>query len=229
MILILFGIAASAVIFGLMNSYAVLKGERFNTKFKLAGPVAGVVLTVFGGFYLPHGSGEQIITIRVFDYKKNPVVQGDVKIYLHEYIRTQSIDKMGQAQFAGIPGNGIKDMIKIEVSSPGYSSRQFDTVLNQSGTLELTLPLTTIVFISGAVKTAAEMPIREVEINVDGTRYFARSITDGSYSLRLEEYTLGDEITLTTSHGGYEDKTMSLRIDAPNMKNINFFLQPVNH
>ena len=229
LVLILFGISASAVIFGIMNSYAVLKGEKFNTKFKLAGPVVGVVLTVVGGFYLPHGSGEKNVVIRVFDHNKNPVTQGDVKIYLQEYIRTQSIDKMGQALFAGIPDNGIKDKIKIEVSSPGYTTRQFDTILNRSGTLELTLPLTTVVFISGAVKTAAEMPIRDVEINVAGTKYFTRSITDGTYSLRLDEYTLGDEITLTTSHPDFEDKTMLLKIGSPNIQNIKFFLQPVSH
>ena len=229
LILILFGISASALIFGVMNSYAVLKGEKFDTKFKLAGPVVGVMLTVIGGFYLPHGSGEKNVTIRVFDYKKNPLAQGDVKIYLQDYIRNQSIDKMGQALFAGIPSNILSNKIKIEVSSPGYATKQFDTILNRSGAIELTLPFTTVVFISGAVKTAAEMPIRDVEINVDGTRYFAKSITDGTYSLRLDEYTLGDEITLTTSHPDFEDKTVSLKIESPTIKNVNFFLQPVNH
>ena len=109
LILILFGIAASAVVFGIMNSYATLKGEKFSTRFRLAGPVVGVVLTVFGGFYLPQYPGEKIITIRVFDKKKNPVTQGDVKIYLPNYIRTQSIDKMGQALFTGIPDNGTSE------------------------------------------------------------------------------------------------------------------------
>jgi ribosome maturation factor RimP len=229
LILILFGISASAVIFGIMNSYAVLKGEKFDTRFKLAGPVVGVVLTVFGGFYLPHGSGEKIVTIRVFDHNKNPVAQGDVKIYLHEYIRTQSIDKMGQALFAGIPDNGIKDKIKIEVSSPGYSTRQFDTVLNKTGTLELTLPLTAVVFISGQVKQANETPISDVEINVDGTKYVAHSMSNGTYSLRVEEYTLGDEITITTSRQGFEDKTRAVKINSPEIKDIDFVLQPVNH
>lgn len=229
LVLILFGIAASAVVFGIMNSYATLKGEKFNTGFKLAGPVVGVVLTVFGGFYLPHGSGEKIITIRVFDKKKNPVTQGDVKIYLQEYIRSQSIDKMGQALFTGIPGNGVKSKIKIEVSSPGYATRQFDTVLNRSGTLELTLPLTAVVFISGKVKRANETPISDVEINVDGTRYVAHSISNGDYSLRLEEYTLGDEISITTSHKDFEDKTRALKINSPEIKEIDFVLQPIDH
>jgi hypothetical protein len=229
LILILFGIAASAVIFGIMNSYAALKGEKFDAKFKLAGPVVGVMLTVLGGFYLPHGSGEQNVTIRVFDYRKNPLTQGDVKIYLQDYIRDQSIDKMGQALFAGIPSNILSNKIKIEVSSPGYATKQFDTILNKSGAIELTLPFTTVVFISGAIKTAAEMPIRDVEINVDGTKYFTRSITDGTYSLRLDEYTLGDEITITTSHPNFEDKTVSLKIESPTIRSVNFFLQPVNH
>ncbi len=228
LILILFGISASAVVFGIMNSYAVIRGEKFDTKFKIAGPAVGVMLTVIGGFYLPHGAGEQNVTIRVFDHKKNPLIQGEVKIYLNDYIRNQSVDKMGQALFAGISSDILSQKIKIEVSSPGYTTRQFDTVLNRSGALELTLPLTTVVFISGTVKTAAEMPIRNVEINVDGTRYFTHSITDGTYSLRLDEYTLGDEITITTSHPDYEDKTMLLKIESPEIQKANFFLQPVN-
>jgi hypothetical protein len=211
-----------------MSSYAVIKGERFDTKFKIAGPAVGVMLTVIGGFYLPHGADEQNVTIRLFDHKKNPLTQGDVKIYLNDYIRNQSIDKMGQALFAGIPSGILSKKIIIEVSSPGYTTRQFDTVLNRSGAMELTMPLTTVVFISGAVRTASEMPIRDVEINVDGTKYFTHSITDGTYSLRLDEYTLGDEITITTSHPDYEDKTMSLKIEGPEIKKVNFFLQPVN-
>ena len=73
------------------------------------------------------------------------------------------------------------------------------------------------------------MPIKGVEVNVDGTRYYAISITDGSYNLRLEEYTLGDEITLTTSHKDYEDKTISLIISSPSIKNQDIFLNPIAH
>lgn len=229
LILIIFGIAASAVIFGVMNSYATLKGEKFNTKFKLAGPIVGVVLTVFGGFYLPHREAVKTITIRVFDKKKNPVTQGDVKVYLKEYIRNQSIDKMGQALFTGIPAGAKERKIKIEVSSPGYATRQFDTIMNRSGVIELTLPLTAVVFISGQVKRANETPISDVEINVDGTRYVAHSISNGTYNLRLEEYTLGDEITITTTHEGYEDKTRAVRINSPEIRDVDFVLNPINH
>jgi hypothetical protein len=227
LILILFGISASALVFGIMNTYAVLTGKKQNVRLKMTGPGVGVILIVLGGLYLPQKSHEQNVTIRVFDWKKNPVSQGDVKIYLKEYIRTGSIDKMGQALFSGIPSDMLKNKMRIEVSSPGYTTRSFDTLLTSKKPLELMLPFTTSVLISGKVKTAAEIPIKGVEIGVDGTRYYAISITDGSYNLRLEEYTLGDEINITTSHKDYEDKTISLRINSPEIRNEDIFLNPI--
>lgn len=229
LILIVFGIAVSAVVFGFMQSYATISGEKFNAKYKLTGPIVGVVLTVLGGFYLPKSdAAERMVTIRVFDKNAQPVKGGDVKIYLPEYIRTQSIDNMGQAQFSGVPQSSLKNKIRVEVVSPGYTSQVFDTVLNKSGVLELVMPLQAVVMLSGQVKRANETPIADVEINVDGTRYVAYSITNGHYRLRLEEYTLGDEVLLTTSHPDFEDKTRLLKITGPDMKEIDFVLQPVS-
>ena len=229
LILICFGISVSALVFGVMNTYAVLTGKQQDVTLKMTGPGVGVILVVLGGLYLPQKSPEKNVTIRVFDWKNNPVTDGDVKIYLNEYIRSQSVDNMGQALFAGIPSELIKSKMKIEVSSPGYATKYFDTLVTSSKPLELMLPLTTVVYISGRIKTASEVPIKGVEISVDGTRYFAISITDGSYKLRLEEYTLGDEITLTTSHEKYEDKTTLLQINSPDIRNLDIFLNPVSH
>ena len=164
----------------------------------------------------------------MFDWKKNAITQGNVKIYLKEYIRDQSVDKMGQALFSGIPADIISSPMKIEVSSPGYATKIFDTLLTNAQALELTLPLITEVMITGKVKTAAEMPIKGVEVNVDGTRYYAISVTDGSYSLRLKEYTLGDKITITTSHQKFEDKSIPLKISSPEI-NQDIFLNPIAH
>jgi hypothetical protein len=227
LILILFGISSSALIFGMMNTYAVLTGKEQNLQLKMTGPGVGVILVVLGGLYLPQKPAEKNITVRVSDWKNNPITQGNVKIYLKEYIRTQSIDNLGQALFTGIPADMARDKMKIEVSSPGYATKQFDTLVVLSRPLELTLPLVPVVFISGRAKTAAEIPIPGVEINVDGTRYYALSITDGSYKLRLEEYTIGDEISLTTSHKDFEDKTFSVRINSPDIQNLDIFLNPI--
>ncbi|MEJ0105082.1 MAG: hypothetical protein WDO19_22130 [Bacteroidota bacterium] len=224
-VLILFGISVSVLVFGLINVYAVLKGGKRNAKLNMTGPVIGLMLIISGSFYGTSKTEEKIVTVRVFDQKKKPVTQGDVKIYLKEYIRSQSIDKMGQALFTGIPFDMPGNKIKIEVSSPGYTTKSFDTVLTGSKPIELTLPLTTVISITGRVTTAADMPIKGVEIDVDGTRYYAVSINDGSYNLRLEEYTLGDEITITTSHKDFEDKTISLPINSPDI-NRDIVLNP---
>ncbi len=72
------------------------------------------------------------------------------------------------------------------------------------------------------------MPIKDVEISVDGTKYYDISKTNGSFSIRLEEYTVGDEITVTTSHKDFEDKSMNFKINGPEMKGVDFFLNPVS-
>jgi len=189
---------------------------------------AGLLVIVLGAIFFLPKNPDKMVTIRVFDWKKKPITQGSIKIYLNEYIRTASIDNMGQALFTGIPAAAATHKMKIEVSSPGYATKNYDTLVDNKP-LELVLPLTAVIMISGKVKTAAEMPIKGVEIGVDGTRYYAVSITDGTYNLRLEEYTLGDEITITTSHPDYEDKTISLRINSPDITNEDIFLNPVKH
>lgn len=70
LVLVLFGMAASALIFGIMNSYASLKGIKTNVTYKFTGPVVGVILTVIGGFMLPKGSTDQFLSIRIFDQDK---------------------------------------------------------------------------------------------------------------------------------------------------------------
>ncbi|TDH24254.1 toll/interleukin-1 receptor domain-containing protein [Segetibacter sp. 3557_3] len=221
------GISAGAVVIGAVKSYSAITSKTGAANLKNLVAIAVLLPIVAGALILPSDKVDNNLTVRVFDFKKNPVSQGDVTIYLPEYVRTGSIDKKGQALFTGLPNEFFKKTMKIEVASPGYATSRFDTILTSSRPLEVLLPLSTVVYISGKVKTAAELPIKDVEVNVDGTRYYALSINDGSYKLRLEEYTLGDEITLTTSHEKYEDKSIVLKIDAPEMEKIDIFLNPV--
>lgn len=192
--------------------------RRVSARKIIAGAVFIIPLSILYYYlYYKPSKSERTVTIRVFDHNKKPLIQGDVKIYLDQYIRTESINKMGQALFTEIPADVAKNKIKIEVVSPGYATKVFDTAIFKSSTIELTLPLTTVVNISGRITTAADMPVKGVEIDVDGTRYSALTINDGTYSLELQEYTLGDEITLVTSHKDFEDKKVALKIDAPQL------------
>ncbi|MDQ6890888.1 MAG: hypothetical protein M3Z56_11500, partial [Bacteroidota bacterium] len=109
LVLVLFGMAASALIFGIMNSYASLKGIQSNVTYKFTGPVVGVILTVVGGFMLPKGSTDQFLSIRIFDEDKNPVTRGMVTLSFPHYQREASINEKGLVIFPEIPYDQLRN------------------------------------------------------------------------------------------------------------------------
>lgn len=227
LILVLFGTAASALIFGIMNSYATLKGIQSNVTYKFTGPVVGVILTVLGGFMLPKGSTDQFLSIRVFNQDRNPVTRGKVTISFPHYQRDASINEKGMVIFPDIPYDQLRNKIIINVVSDGYSNINLDTLLGNFDPIDLTLKQAKIIRISGTVKDAADRPIRDVEVVVDGTPYFGKTINDGSFDIPIPGYHFGDRITLVTSHPQYEDKTKEFDIESGEINKIEFVLNPL--
>jgi hypothetical protein len=227
LILILFGIAASALIFGAMHSFGELSGQKMDTKFKFAGPVVGVILVVAGGFYLPKSATQQTFSVRVMDEQKTPVTEGKVTLYFSNYTREQAIDKNGTAVFADIDEDDLSGRLKVDVTSDGYARLLVDTAVNGFAPLQIIVKQNRKVRVSGQVTDADDMPIKEVEVMVDGTRFFGRSVSNGTYSITLTGYTPGEEITLITSHKEYKDKTKPLKITRQEMLNVDFVLQPL--
>lgn len=227
LVLVLFGIAASALIFGIMNSYASLKGIQSNVTYKFTGPIVGVILTVVGGFMLPKSSTDQILSIRVFDQDKNPVTRGNVTITFPHYQRSASINKEGLVVFPDIPGDQLRNDIIINVVSDGYDNVTLDTLLSDFAPVKITLNQSKVIRLSGKVEDAADRPIRDVEVQVDGTPYAARTINDGSFNIPIPGYHFGDRITLVTSHPAYEDKSKAFEIESGEIDHIEFVLNPV--
>ena len=227
LVLILFGMAASALIFGIMNSYASLKGIESNVTYKFTGPVVGVIITVLGGFMLPKGSNDQFLSVRLFDQDKNPVTKGMVTISFPHYQRNASVDEKGLAIFPEIPYDQVRNKILINVVSDGYTSITLDTLLNNFSPIDLTLTQAKIIRISGTVKDAADRPIRDVAVVVDGTPYAAKTINDGSFNIPIPGYHFGDRISIVTSHPQYEDKTKEFDIESGAINNIEFVLNPI--
>lgn len=228
LILIVFGIAASALIFGAMNSYGVLSGEKLDTKFQFAGPVVGVLLIVLGGFYLPQNASAQTLTIRVGGEKNTPVTNGKVTLYFAHHTREQAIDNKGTAVFSDINEEEITAKIKIDITSDGYARQTVDTLLRSFVPLQIKLTQSRVVRIAGQITDADDRPIKNVEILVDGTRFYATSVSNGTYSFALTDYSAGDEITLVTSHKDYKDKTRPVKITGEQMSNVDFVLQPLS-
>ncbi|HEV2831068.1 MAG TPA: carboxypeptidase-like regulatory domain-containing protein [Hanamia sp.] len=228
LVLVLFGMAASALIFGIMNSYASLKGIQSNVTYKFTGPVVGVILTVLGGFMLPKGSTDQFLSIRIFDENKNPVTRGEVTLSFPHYQREASINEKGLVIFPDIPNDQLRNKIIINVVSDGYSPVTLDTLLSNFDPISLTLNQAKIIRISGTVKDAADRPIKDVEVVVDGTPYYSNTINDGSFDIPIPGYHFGDRITLVTSHAAYEDKVKQFEIESGEINKIEFVLNPLS-
>jgi hypothetical protein len=227
LVLVLFGIAASALIFGVMNSYASLKGIQSNVTYKFTGPIVGVILTVVGGFMLPKPTADQLLSVRVFDQDKNPVTRGNVTITFPHYQRSASINSDGLVVFPDIPDDQIRNNILINVASDGYDNVTLDTLLSNFNPINLTLKQSKVIRLSGKVEDAADRPIRDVEVQVDGTPYAAKTINDGSFDIPIPGYHFGDRVTLITSHPAYEDKSKEFEIESGEIDDIEFVLNPV--
>ena len=227
LVLVLFGVSASALIFGIMNSYASLKGIQSNVTYKFTGPVVGVILTVVGGFMLPKGTTDQLLSVRVFDQDNNPVKRGNVTITFPHYQRSESINNDGLVVFPDIPYDQLRNKIIINVVSDGYDRVTLDTLLADFNPINLTLNQAKVIRISGKVEDAADRPIRDVEVQVDGTPYAATTINDGSFEIPIPGYHFGDRITLITSHPKYEDKAKNIDIESGQIENVQFVLNPV--
>ncbi|MGN6267074.1 MAG: carboxypeptidase-like regulatory domain-containing protein [Ginsengibacter sp.] len=227
LVLILFGIAASALIFGIMNSYASLKGIQSNVTYKFTGPIVGVILTVLGGFMLPKGTSDQILSIRVFNEDNHPVTRGKVTITFPHYQRSSAINNDGLVVFPDIPEDQLRNDIIINVVSDGYDNVTLDTLLSGFSRVKITLNQAKVIRLAGTVKDAADRPIRDVEVQVDGTPYAAKTTNDGSFEIPIPGYHFGDRVTLVTSHSSYEDKSKIFEIESGEIDHIEFVLNPV--
>src|SRR5207253_2324161 len=108
--------------------------------------------------------------------------------------------------FSDINEEDLNSNIKVDVVSEGYARLTFDTSLKNFTPLQLTLTPNRVVQIYGQVTDADDRPIKDVDILVEGTPYFSKTVNNGTYSLKVSNYFIGDEISIVTSHKNYKDK-----------------------
>src|SRR5207248_199326 len=106
-----------------------LKGTQANVTYKFTGPVVGVILTVLGGFLIPKGSSDQMLSVRVFDQDNMPVTRGRVTLTFPHYQREAMINEKGMVVFPDIPYDQLRNRIIVNVVSDGYASLTVDTLL----------------------------------------------------------------------------------------------------
>ena len=225
--LTLFCISVSVLLLGLLYVYAHRKGEQLSTRYKFAAPAGALLLTIACGFFLPHNPGETDLTIRILDKQKKAVTSGVVKLDLPG-VPEQQITRSGEVKFKNIARELLRQNITISVVSPGYNEHVFDTLMNPARPLDIQLTEPSAIKLSGRIEDAGEMPIRDVELSVENTRFYTHTLTDGTYFLNIAAFANGDEIVLRTSHPGYEDKLVRLTVKSPETQVPDIVLKPVN-
>ncbi|HNF71934.1 MAG TPA: TIR domain-containing protein [Chitinophagaceae bacterium] len=226
LVLICFSVTTVFACYLVAVSITLLRKKKpYYQRFRLLALFTGLILFITGMVY-PFLTIEKEITVRVMDTFKKPVQNGEVKLKKQNDVRTQFIDANGLAVFHAVPLSLYQPLFHLAIQSPGFHPQQIDTV-SHGMPLDIFLKYNEFIIIQGIVKTAAEIPISGVEVNVEGTRFATTTATDGSYTIRLEEYTIGDAVSLTTSHPDFEDKILPIRIANPEIKQ-DIFLNPVH-
>lgn len=225
LLLIVFGISVSALLFGVLKSYASLKGEKLSTTFRFTGPIVGVIITVLGGFYLPKDSS-RVVTFRVFDPESNPITKGIVKLYIPN-VPQQNVNDNGEAVFANLSEEYLTTKTKVSIACPGYKQIIIDTLLPKNSAIQFTLAKEQKVTLTGRVEDVRERPIKDVEISVEGTRFYTFTSADGTFELELNGFTIGEKVEIITSHSNFEDKSLILPLSATQITMQDLVLVPL--
>jgi hypothetical protein len=131
-VVIIFGLVAAVVLFGVMRSYATLTVKRRpNLVLELGGPVVVAFLVVVGGFKLvPHGTSFAVF-VRPHADGLAVIPAGKVRL---EYGTNAPVKDIydGEAEFREIPQAYSGQAVKILPEIEGYESRYVSATLDPS-------------------------------------------------------------------------------------------------
>jgi hypothetical protein len=119
------GLAAAAFLFGAMRSYALFKGKRVGSVLELGGPVVLFVLVAAGGLYYMSLLKEPFtLTVRAHaaDGREPIIARGDVTVDLGALRQTRAFDTNGEARFPEVPQATMGDSITVIPRVRGYEA-----------------------------------------------------------------------------------------------------------
>lgn len=83
-----------------------------------------------------------------------------------------------------------------------------------------------IIEMSGIVKSPKGLPIKDVQIIVEGTSHKTVSNQSGEYELKLTEFLPGEEITISTSHPNFENSFFFFKPSSEHIEDFEIYLNP---
>ena len=125
-LLLPWGIACAAFLFGAMRSYARFQHRQMDTVLELGGPVVLFALVVVGGFKLVPPAAETFdLTVRPrsADGSVSLITVGQITIDLGNRRDTVALDARGEANFKGVPSRFRTSPVKVLAGRDGEGER----------------------------------------------------------------------------------------------------------
>lgn len=126
-LLIPIGLSAAIFLFGVLRSYAVLKGRHMGTAYELGGPIVAALLVVGGGFCLVEpDQADFALTVYVHGPAgpQDLILSGtgEVLVDLGRERKTAPIDDLGRGYFPTVSARFRGKEVAVSVLAEGYAS-----------------------------------------------------------------------------------------------------------
>ena len=127
-VVIMFGLFAAVILFGVMKSYASLTVKQPpGTLLELGGPAVVAALVVFGGIeFVPHAQSFNVV-VRPHAQGTPIISSGKIRLEYGANPAERSIDSSGDAEFREIPRQYSGQEVKLLPEVDGYE-REYQTI-----------------------------------------------------------------------------------------------------
>jgi hypothetical protein len=226
-LLIPFGLAASAFIFGAMKSFASYKGQHLNGTLELGGPILLFIMVVAGGFKLIPSEASFSSTVYLRDKLHRTVIknQGSLSVTIGDEVTTENIDQNGAITLKKIPANFLNKEVPVELDASGWEMDQGGTtalvkLTNESETVVIRKD-SSLARVDVIVKDAENEPVPGVQL----TLLDIRALTNerGEYHFIIPEEKQADSLPLRLYKAGFALKEVN--VYPATKKEVQVFIQ----
>jgi hypothetical protein len=225
-LLLALGLSAAIVLFGVLQSHAMYRGDTGWGRLELGGAIVGCALVVVGGFYFVPNPLPFAITVFVHDeggiHELVPKDSGVVCMELGPEVRRQEIGPNGSVYFTNIPPTYRGQPVQVWVDSRQFESvnpEQKQPLKGDSIQLAVRKKAGKI---SGRVQDAGDdgAPIPTAKLNLDGLPGSTDSGGHFEFVIPGDRLMLQMEIEITAN--GYEPARYTV---APNSEHVVLLLK----
>jgi hypothetical protein len=201
-LLVVLGLLAAAVLFGMLRSHARWKGKVLNGMLELGGPaVVFVGLIILGAPYAPKDTGK--LVVRLYDTQKKAVAIGRIQMHIGAWASPFLDAEPNLKEFVvdEIPSKYVGRPVSLEADVPGYQPVRLNSAYPGSGLIEINLVEKPDVCDSrGTVSTDAGRRFESVDISLAGGKGTGSTNKFGQFEISLAT-PCGRSVDWTTRFG----------------------------